>query len=71
MSRPQDHVCQSEHVSRTGICEDFPCCGHLRGECGERAEFTSAYWVELAGSFDDPADYDAYCEVVDRQERGY
>jgi hypothetical protein len=25
-------------------CEDYPCCGHLPGECEDRPEFTSDYW---------------------------
>jgi hypothetical protein len=50
-----------------GRCEDFPCCGHLPGECQNRPEFTSGYWVELALSFDDPADFDAYLDRIDMQ----
>jgi hypothetical protein len=54
-----------------GLCEDFPCCGHRRGECQERAEFTSEYWLEMSERFEDPADYDAFCDMMDRQEQGY
>lgn len=27
-------------------CEDYPCCGHAPGECMDRKEFTSAYYLE-------------------------
>jgi hypothetical protein len=64
------HVCQSEHVTRTGRCEDYPCCGHRFGECADRAEFTSAYWRELRDSMDEDQ-YDRYCDALDRQEAGY
>lgn len=39
--------CQDENVTRTGRCEDYPCCGHQPGECGDRAEFTSEFWSEF------------------------
>lgn len=29
-----------------GRCEDFPCCGHLNGECMPSERFTKEYWQE-------------------------
>ena len=29
-----------------GQCEDYPCCGHLPGECASRESFTKEYWLE-------------------------
>jgi hypothetical protein len=49
----KDHVCQSEFVTSSGYCEDYPCCGHKAGECGDRAEFTSAYWHDVLQNLED------------------
>lgn len=42
-------------------CEDYPCCGHLAGECEDRPEFYAEYWAN------DPhllCDHNTgYCEV--------
>jgi len=66
------HACvkDGDFVATTGRCEDFPCCGHRLGECGDRAEFTSAYWMDLHDEMGDER-YEAYCEAIDRQERGW
>lgn len=41
----------------TNRCEDFPCCGHALGECADRPEFTSAFYLAnprlLGDEFDD------------------
>jgi hypothetical protein len=66
LSEAARHVCQDEHVARTGRCEDYPCCGHPRGQCSDRAEYTGAYWSALAERMD-PDEYDRYCEYIDRQ----
>lgn len=29
-----------------GRCEDFPCCGHLPGECAPQERFTKAFWQD-------------------------
>lgn len=70
LSAASQHVCQSEHVANTGYCEDFPCCGHKRGECRDRAEFTSEYWSELQQSLGDE-EYEYYCEQLEHQEMMY
>ena len=51
-------------------CEDYPCCGHPAGQCGDRPEFTSAYWRRLIDEMD-PDEYDRYVEALDRQEAGW
>ena len=43
-------------------CEDFPCCGHPRGQCEDRPEYHSDYWAarlsELEGLGLDPDEID-------------
>lgn len=29
-----------------GRCEDYPCCGHLPGECAPQERFTKEYWQD-------------------------
>jgi hypothetical protein len=31
MALMQNHSCQIQQQG--GVCEDFPCCGHERGDC--------------------------------------
>lgn len=38
------------NIQSNGMCEDYPCCGHMPGECGFRPEFTSDYWHERFAS---------------------
>jgi|1186.fasta_scaffold01255_4 hypothetical protein len=42
------HDCQAvqDVAAFGGRCEDFPCCGHLSGECAPQERFTKAYWLE-------------------------
>jgi hypothetical protein len=70
LSQAARHVCQDEHVARTGRCEDYPCCGHPRGQCSDRAEYTSAYWSELHQSLGDEG-YDYYIERLEEQQMLY
>jgi hypothetical protein len=48
-------------------CEDFPCCGHGRSGCDERAEFTSEFWMKAMSTMDEDA-YERMCEEMDAQE---
>lgn len=45
----QDHPCGDVQDVRQfgGRCEDYPCCGHLNGECEPREEFTKNYWSRV------------------------
>lgn len=66
------HLCvdDDDFVATTGRCEDFPACGHRLGECGDRAEFTSAYWHDLQEQMGDER-YSEYCEALDRQTESF
>jgi len=45
-------------------CEDFPCCGHGWGECGDRPEFTADYWRRLRDELGDE-EYERYVDAID------
>ena len=44
----QTHDCNAvqDVAANGGRCEDYPCCGHLPGECAPQERFTKAYWLD-------------------------
>jgi hypothetical protein len=51
----RDHPCDEvQDVTRFGgRCEDYPCCGHLPGECMPSETFTKAYWEKRMAEDED------------------
>jgi len=48
----------------TTTCEDYPCCGHLYGECADRPEFTSEYWLRPENAAHLGCDHEAgFCDA--------
>jgi hypothetical protein len=44
----ETHDCQGvQDVNQFGgRCEDYPCCGHMDGECAPQERFTKEYWQD-------------------------
>jgi hypothetical protein len=59
----ETHDCQGvQDVNQFGgHCEDYPCCGHMLGECAPQESFTKEYWQDR---MNDP-DYDDTYNYVD------
>ena len=60
----EEHDCQGvQDVNEFGgYCEDYPCCGHLPGECAPQERFTKGYWQRQYDSLspEDQAEVDMY-----------
>lgn len=56
-------------MTMTTTCEDYPCCGHLPGECADRPEFTSAYYLANPAATHLGCDHNTgYCDYEDQYE---
>lgn len=55
-----EHDCDGVQNVREfgGRCEDYPCCGHLPGECEPQERFTKAYWQSRYGDLDPEERYE-------------
>lgn len=64
------HDCTIEQFG--GHCEDYPCCGHTYGECQNRPEYTSEYYLANPAlthlGCDHETGYCNYEEYVDEDE---
>lgn len=61
----RQHPCQEVQNVRQfgGRCEDYPCCGHLLGECMPQESFTKEYWLRrMENEAWDPEENYAYEE---------
>jgi hypothetical protein len=56
----ETHDCQGvQDVNQFGgRCEDYPCCGHLDGECAPQERFTKEYWQDRMSDPDYDPDHD-------------
>lgn len=58
----QNHSCEVE--LQGGTCEDYPCCGHERGDCnGRRYGSDEKIKADVYRAFHDPA----FAEAMERQ----